>query len=169
MDDLARGQVRVHQRPLHRPGGSEPLGVRLGDVVGVGGDAGAEDLGIDPGAPRLRVLEGLEHQSARALTEDESVTADIEGARHRGRVPVVLRQRHHVGEGRDRQRVDRRLGAAGQGDVDPAEPDLVGRERDRLVARRAGGHRGVDRATGAELEADGRGGSVGHQHRHGDG
>ena len=36
------------QRDPHRPGGAEPGRVGLGDVVGVGGDAGAGRLGVDP-------------------------------------------------------------------------------------------------------------------------
>ena len=39
--------------------------VGLGDVVGVGGDAGARDLGVHPGAAGLGVLLGLEDQRRR--------------------------------------------------------------------------------------------------------
>ena len=42
----------------------------------------------------------------------------------------VLRQRHHLGEGCHRQRVDGGFGAARDDDVGPAEPDLVDGEGD---------------------------------------
>ena len=63
------------QRPQDRARAAAAVRVGLGDVVGVGGDAGAEDLGVDPGAAGLGVLLGLEHQHAGALAEHEAVAA----------------------------------------------------------------------------------------------
>ena len=131
VDDRLRARSRTPAAPAGSPGSRRGRRVGLGDVVGVGGDAGAEHLGVDPGAAGLGVLLGLEHQHAGALAEHEAVAGGVPGPGDRGRVAAgVLGQRHHVGERRHRQRVDRRLGAAGDDDVGAAEPDLVERERD---------------------------------------
>ena len=103
------------QRPHDRPGAAAAGRVGLGDVVGVGGDAGAEHLGVDPSrrgpgrAPRTRAPARRRPRRARSR-RGRCPTA----ARRVVGSPCVLRQRHHVGERRHRQRVDRRLGAAGQ-------------------------------------------------------
>ena len=49
-------------------GGAEALRVRLGDVVGVRGDAGAGHLGVHPCTAGLRMLLGLDDQRRGALT-----------------------------------------------------------------------------------------------------
>ena len=165
-----RADVGLGERALDGAGAAAAGRVGLGDVVGVGGDAGAEHLGVDPGAAGQGVLLGLEDQHAGALAEHEAVAGGVPGPRDRGRVAALLAagglgQRHHVGERRHRQRVDRGLGAAGDDDVGAAEADLVEGQRDRLVAGGAGGDRGVHRGPRADVQADVGGRGVGHQHR----
>ena len=65
---------------LQRAGGAEALGVRGGDVVGVGRHGGAGQFGVDPRAAGQGVLLGLEHQGAGALAHDEAVAAQVVGA-----------------------------------------------------------------------------------------
>ena len=165
--DVLRVQLGLLQRPQDGPRAAAAGRVGLGDVVSVGGDAGAEHLGVDPGATGLGVLLGLEDQHARTLAEHEAVAGGVPGPGDSRRVTGVLGQRHHVGERRHRQRVDGGLGAAGQDDVGPAEPDLVECEGDALVAGGTGGHRGVGRGAGAEHQAHVGGRGVRHQHRDG--
>ncbi len=161
MPDSARAR-RIARAP------PRPAGVGLRDVVRVGGDAGAEHLGVDPGAARLGVLLGLQDEDAGALTEHEAVAAGVPGTGDRRGVTRVLRQRHHVREGGHGQRVDRRLGAARDDHVGAAEADLVDREGDALVAGGTRRDGGVHGGAGADVQADlGRGG-VGHQHRDGE-
>ena len=71
--DLGRLQVGAVQQVLQRRGDAAPVGLRLHDVVGVGGDALADRLGVDPGAARRGVLGGLQDDDAGALAEDEAV------------------------------------------------------------------------------------------------
>ena len=78
------------ERPQDRPGAAAARRVGLGDVVGVGGDAGAEHLGVDPRAAGLGVLLGLEHQHAGALAEHEAVAAGVPRTGDRGRVVVAF-------------------------------------------------------------------------------
>ena len=173
VDDGGRVDVALAERHLDGAGAAATLGVGLGDVVGVVADAGAEDLGVDRRAAGTGVLLGLEDQHGAALAEDEAVAAGVPGARDRRGVAAVvaaggLGERHHVGEGGHRQRVDRGLGAAGDDDVGAAEADQVDGHRDGLVAGGAGRGGRVDRRAGAVLEADVGGRGVGHEHRHGE-
>ena len=130
------------QRDPHRPGGAETRGVRLGDVVGVGGDAGAGDLGVHLGAAGLRVLLGLQDQHRGALAEDEAVAALVPRAGGTLGLVVALGERHHLAEGGHRQRVHGRLGAADDDDVGTAEADHVDAEGDRTRCRRRRPRRG---------------------------
>ena len=154
VEDRLRADPGLRQRAEDRPRAAAAHRVGLGDVVGVGGDPGAEHLGVDPGPAGPRMLLGLEDQHAGALAEHEPVAGGVPRPGDRGRVSGVLRQRHHVGERRDVERVDRRLRAAGHDDVGAAEPDLVDGHRDRLVAGRAGRDRGVHRGPRADVQAD---------------
>ena len=77
--DHVRRHAAVRQRVAHRPGGIAALRVRLGDVMGVGRHAVAEDLGVDAGTPRLCPSQLLEHQHRAALGKDEAVAAGVEG------------------------------------------------------------------------------------------
>ncbi len=54
--DRRRADVGLGERPLDRARAAAAGRVGLGDVVGVGGDAGAEHLGVDLGAAGPRVL-----------------------------------------------------------------------------------------------------------------
>src|SRR3546814_8306350 len=94
------------------------------------------------------MLLGREHQVACALAEYEPVAAGVPRTRDAGGVaPVVaagrLGQRHHVGEGGHRQRVDRGLRAADDDYVGATEADLVQAPRDGLEIGRASGRERV--------------------------
>ncbi len=112
VDHLGRLEVAGVQEVLHR-GGDAPAG-RLGlrDVVGVGRQALAQHLAVDLRTALGGVLGGLQDDDARTLAEDEPVPAGVVRTRCLLGLVVALRHRHHVGERRDRQRVDRRLRAA---------------------------------------------------------
>ena len=91
VDDVAGVDLAPRQGPQDRPGAAAAGRVGLGDVVGVGGDAGAEHLGVDPRAAGPGVLLGLEHQHAGALAEHEAVAGGVPGAGDRGRVAGRVR------------------------------------------------------------------------------
>ena len=114
-------------------------------MIGVAGQAVADEFGVDSRAARLRVLEFLEHDAARALAHDEAVAVAIVGARGLLR-PVVEagRQRPAGAEAGERQAVDRRFGAARHHHIGVAERDQPPGVADRVRAGRAGGdHRMV--------------------------
>ena len=69
------------QRARHAAEGAVAILGRRGDVVGVAGQAVADDLGIDLGAARLGVLQLFENDDAGALAHDEAVAVAVIGAR----------------------------------------------------------------------------------------
>ena len=121
--DVARSEVGLAERLGHRQGLGVAGGVRLHHVVGVGGDAGAGQLAVDPGSPGLGVFERLDHQDGRALTQHEPVPIDVPGARGALGFVVAPAHRLHLGETGHRQRMDAGLGAADDDDVRP--PSLI--------------------------------------------
>lgn len=102
-----------------------------------------------------------------ALAEYEAVAALVVRAGGTLGVVVVLGHRHHVGEGRDGQRVDGRLGTTGDDDVGTARADHLGRVADRFGAGRARADQRVNTRLRAEFEPDVGGRAV--RHEHGDG
>ena len=164
--DVLRLDLRLGEGAQDRARSAATGRVRLGDVVGIGGDAGTEHLGIDLRAAGLGVFLGLEDQDAGTLAQHEAVAAGVPGPGDGRRVAGVLGERHHVRERRHRQRVDGGLGAAGEHDVGSAEADLVQGEGDALVAGRTGRDGRVGGAPGTEEQAHVGCGCVGHQHRH---
>ena len=163
--DVGGREPRLTQGDLHRPGRAETGRVGLGDVVGVGGDPGAGDLGV-----HLRA-------AGRACSSDSSTSTAAPSPRTKPSRPLSQGREARCGSS---LRLDSACiwpkAAIGSGwmaasvppddhDVGAAEPDQVDAERDRLVARRAGGDRRVDAGLGADRQADARGGAVGHQHR----
>ena len=141
--------------------------IRLGDVVGVGGDVGAEHLRVDPRTAGLCVLQGDASTSTSAPSPSTSRASGVPRPRatvvgHRGSSRVAIMspnaadgQRWTAASCRRRQR--RRPGPAGSGRS----------EGNALVAGRTGGDRGVHRGPRADVEADVGRRSVGHQHRYG--
>ncbi|EGJ77648.1 putative 3-oxoacyl-ACP synthase II [Streptomyces sp. Tu6071] len=172
-----RVRVGVHDLGGVEPGRCEQVlqgagdalagGLRGRDVVAVGRDALAQRLRVDRGTALRGVLGGLQDHDTGTLAEHEAVTGRVEGARGALGVLVVLGHRHHVGEGGDGQRVDRRLGAARDDDVGTARTDHLDPVADRLGARGTGGDGGVDPGAGVDGETHVGGGPVGHEHRHG--
>ena len=165
VDDVRRRQSRVFDRESHGPGRTCAHGVRLGDVECVGADPDAGYLGVGGCAATRRVLGGLEDYDSRALAEDETITALVVRPGCALGLVVALGQRHHRGERRERERMDRRLRAARDDDVSPAGADHLHAVGDGFRTRCAGADRRVDTCLGAELDAQGAGWTVGHQHR----
>ena len=163
--DLVRGGTRLLQRLLDGTGRARTLGVVAGDVVRVGGDAAAHQVGVDLRAAGLGVLLGLEDQRRAALAHDEAVAVDGAGTGGGGRVVVAAGQGLRRGEGRHGDRVDRGLRATGDDHVGETVLQVVVGVRDRL---RAGGARADDRAReglGVEVQRQVPRTGVGHQHR----
>ena len=89
------------------------LGIGLGDVVDVGGDAGAGHLGVHPGAAAPGRAPPTRGRAPRRPRRARSRHGPCPTAARRAVGLVVApRQRLHLREGGHRQRVDRRLGAA---------------------------------------------------------
>lgn len=98
---LLGGDARVLQGPGHGQGGALSLGVGLGDVVGVGAPAEAHELGVDAGAPLLRVLVRLQDQDPGPLPHDEPVPGEGEGAARLLGLLVPCGKGSHHSEGPD--------------------------------------------------------------------
>ena len=165
--DVVRREAGVLEREPHRARhGAARVRVRRADVVRVARHRAAEQPGVDLRAAGLRVVLALEDQRRGALAEHEAVAAGVVGPGGQLGGVVPLRQRLHLAERGERQRVHARLRAAGDDHVGVAEPQVVERVADRLVARGARRHHRAGAGAGLELHLDRRGGGVRHQHRH---
>ncbi len=116
------------------------------DMVGVAGQAVADDLGVDPGVARQRVVETFQHDAARALPHDEAVAVAVVGPRGCLRAVIEARRQRSAGdEPRVGQAVDGGFRPARHHDLGVAELNQPGRVADRVRAGRAGRHHGVVR------------------------
>ena len=141
-------------------------------MIGVAGQAVADDLAIDAGAARQSVLALLDHDDAGALAHDEAVAVAVIRARGRGR-PVVEMGGQRLGgcEAGNGDAADGRFRTAGDHHVGIAEGNQPGRIADGVRAGGTGGDHGmvrpleavadrhvaggeVDQATGNEERAD---------------
>jgi len=136
--DLGRIDPRVGKCHRHRPGRILALGIGLGDVQRVGGQAVTRKLRVDLGAARACVLQLLEHENGAALAHHETVAVAIEGTTAGLRVIVPPRECAHGREAADPNRSDPRLRAAGEHYVGATEPDRVGGIAERDVRGGAG-------------------------------
>ena len=152
--DVLRAHAGVVHGHAHRASGMLPGRIRLGDVLGVGGDAVAAELRVDLRVPLLRVLELLENDDAAGLAHDEAVALGVERTARGLGVGVAPRERAHGSEATDADLRDPGLGAAGEHDVGTAEPDVVESLADRHVGGRAGRALGPERAARPELHRD---------------
>ena len=75
--DVIRRRIRLLKRREDGPRRTLALGVGLGDVVGISGHAGADDVGVDACPASLGMLLGLEHQDTGTLAHDEAVAPDV--------------------------------------------------------------------------------------------
>ena len=69
----AGGRPARFSASCHAAEGAVAIFGRRGDVIGVAGQAVADDLGVDLGAARLGVFELFQHDDAGALAHDEAV------------------------------------------------------------------------------------------------
>ena len=129
-------------------------------MVRVRGHAVADQLRVDLGAARPRVLQLLEHDHAAGLAHHEAVAPRVERPGRALRVVVPARERPHRAEAGDADARDPRLGAAAEHHVRTAEPDRVGALADRHVRRGAGGALRRERPARAELHRDPAGAHV---------
>src|SRR5262245_44056418 len=151
-----RGTVRVDvvhvawpntgalQRHSHRTVGAVAVLRRRRNVVGVAGQAVADNFRVDARAARLGVLEFFQHDNAGALAHDEAVAVLVVGTR--GLLRLIVEggaQRPAGGEAGDRQATDRALGAARNHDVGIIERDQPRGIADGMCAGRTGRDHGM--------------------------
>ncbi len=143
--DVSEAETRFLERHLHRTVAAATLWMRGGDMIGIAGQAIADDFGIDVSAALLGMLIFFEHDHARAFAHDETVAVDVIGtARLFGRVVEGGRQRARLGETCDADRADRAFGATRKHNVGVVHRDHARSVADRVRTGRAGGdHRMV--------------------------
>ena len=144
--DVLRLDAGVGERHRQRPGRVLAGRVGVGDVVRVGRDAVAEQLGVDLRPARLRVLELLDHDHPGRLAHHEAVALAVERPRAALGIVVAPRDRAHRAEPGDadasspaprcRRRSSRRRGRAGSRPSRRRSP--CSRRRTPCTARAAG-------------------------------
>ena len=148
---LVRCDARALQRELHARRDARAVRPRVRHVIRVAVCAAAQQLRVDPGAARLRVLQALEHEHAGALAEDEAVAALVPRPRRGGGVVVALAERLARDEAADAGGQHRGVRRAGEHEVRLAALDVAVRVHEAVVARGAGGGEGVVGAHEARL------------------
>jgi hypothetical protein len=119
-------------------------------VLRVGGDAVADELGVDPRPASRGVPELFEHEHGPGLAHDEAIAIGVERPARVLRVVVATREGAQRGEAGDSDPRDRRLAATYKHDVGAAEADRVEAVADR---HRRGG--AASPTTRAKLLGDG--------------
>src|SRR5439155_5927800 len=126
----------------------------------------AGDLGHDPGAAGLRVLEVFEDEHHRPLAHDKSVAAEVEGTASLLRLVVALARRLDLAESTHRQRRDGCFRATGKHGYGVATLYDLRRLADAVSAGCAGADDGVIGPAGLSVNGDDAGRHVGDHHRH---
>jgi hypothetical protein len=108
--DVVGRDARAFDRGLHARGDADAVRQRCRDVEGLTPRRIADDLGIDPGAARLGVVERLDDEHRRTFREHEAVAVAVERPARCGSSFRVDGPR--VGE-RDLGALIQRVGAAG--------------------------------------------------------
>ena len=145
--DIAGRDAGAAHAPPHATERAIAILGRRRDVVGVAGQAVADQLGVDAGAAALGVIVFFQHHGASALAHHEAVAVAVIGPRRAfGRIVKSGRERPASGKARERDTVDRRLRAAGHHHVGIAQRNQPAGIADGVRAGRAGGDHGVVRA-----------------------
>ena len=167
--DGLRVDVAVFEGFAQCAGCAECCGVRCGDVVGVGGYAGACQFRVDACAACLGVLFGFEDERCCAFTHDEAVAVDVVGAGCLFGFVVAGGECLHLGECCHGKRVDCCFSTADDDDVCLATADHFSTELHGFGGGCACGDDGLCCGAGLEVHGDGCCVAVGHEHRNGHG
>ena len=130
--------------------------MRLGDVVGVGGHAEADDLGVDGGVAGLGGGEGFEGEHGCAFADGHAVAVGGEGAALRGGDDAHAVPCSEEAEG------EWGFVASGDGCFDHSGADHLEGEADGVGSGGAGGGDVEDGAGDAEVDGDVAGAGGGH-------
>ena len=128
---------------------------RCGNMVGIARQPVAGQLGIDPSAARLGMVERFQHHRAGALAHHEAVAVLVVGAR--GALRIVIepgRQRAQRREAGQRNAIDRGFRAARHHHFGIAERHHARGVANGMGAGRAGGDHRVVGAFQAEFDGD---------------
>ena len=142
--DVRRVQPGALQRRLHGAEAAVAVRCRRGHMVGVAGQAVADHLGVNLGAPLLGVFQLFQDDDTGPLAHHETVAVLVPRPRRAGRLVVeVGRQRLGLGEAGQADAADGRLRAAGDHHVGIVECDQPRGIADGVRAGRAGGDHGM--------------------------
>ncbi len=82
-------ETGVFEGVLHGASGAVAFGVGLGDMVGVGGHAVAQQFGVDSGAARFGMLQRFQNQHAASFAHHKAVALGVKRAAGVFRVVVA--------------------------------------------------------------------------------
>ncbi len=162
--DLLRVQAGGVQGVLYGLRGAPGVGVGGHQVMGVGGQAVAGQLGVDPGSPAPGMLQLLQAEHTGPFAEHEAVPVLVEGPGGGLRRIVALRQGHDVAEGRQGVGVDRGLGPAREDRVGQARLDHHAGHREGVIGGGAGRVHGETGSLQVPFHGQVAGGGVGDAH-----
>ena len=163
--DVFRIETRVAKR--HRKGPCSAFSSRRGrgDVIGVSRGSVTDDLSVDLGSARLRMLIFLKHENSGAFGHDESIAVLVKRTARTGRIIVPLAQRLHGAESGETELGDRRLRSSGNHDVRIIALDHPVGFPDGVARGRTGGHHRHVRAFCAVAHREGTRRHVNNHHR----
>ena len=114
------------------------LRVRVGDAVGIGRGAIAEQFAVDLGSTPLGMLQFLQHHHRRSLTEHKPIAVAIEGPAGPRRLIVAGGEGCEEVEPGHAKGMDHAVSAAGKHHIGIPTPHQLHRLADRLARGRAG-------------------------------
>lgn len=154
VDDVRDTAPGILEGPAQGQGDAVAGGVGSGHVVGVGRQAPARGLAVDPRATRPGMLLGLQYEDPGALAVDEPAPVLGEGTRGRAGRGVTVGQGPHRREGRHDRRSDDGFGAARESHVELSVPYAVDRLPYGLGPRRAGARHGPRLTRDVQVQGD---------------
>ncbi len=152
--DIGRGEFGVEECFGHSDDSPLALGMLVGDAVGIGGGAVADDFGEDIGVSSGCMLEGFEDDHSRALAEDESIAFCVEGSRGVLRGIVLCGEGGEAIEAGDAEGVDHGMGSAGDHDIGATFAEDLHGFSDGLGGGCAGGEAVEGGSSGAGEEGE---------------
>ena len=136
--DVMEAQARVGECQTDARRCSPAFGMRVGDPIGIGGRAVADQFPMDVGTAPLCVFEFLQHHHGRPLAEHEAVALVVKRPAGPSGLVVAGGEGSEQVEPGDAEGMDHAVRAAGEHHVGLTAADDLGSLADRLTRSRTG-------------------------------